>query len=510
MTAAPTEAALPRSASGPVIAIALFVAGIALLARVVLSLFPDLPATWRDEVLFAQPPVELLRHGKLATPLLADVLPGVEERTYWMPPLYFLVLAAAFAIAGPGLAVMRAVSLVSACVVLALTYFIGRRCGLGRTTALIPLGALAIDPVFVRGALFGRMDMLTLSLMLGAALLVGAGAGRRWLDPRLLSGAVAGLAFLAHPFGIAAATVFPAQRVRQGASYDLRRPLLGYLAVLIPWLIYVIQDLADFREQLVPQLVSKGRLSGLSGVGRIEQNVLEVIWQYPDMPWRPVILLAIVVAFLTLTARAGRRPEVAPYAVLLVAALTLEAFAPGFWYALYLVPLTYVGLVVAVTSVAGSRARGVRSALAAVILVLLAIENGPAVNDLIDVNGGPSAQRSALATWTAQVSEALPSGSRVLVFADPDPSFVLLKRDDLRVAWLFDEASVLPRYEAIMDRFDYLLLAGSPEFVSRTLAQEHGREVLVIAQRPIRPQGECFLASGPMCPFVAHLYAIKR
>lgn len=491
--------------TGPVVVGLIAVSGVAVFARAVLLLFPDLPPTGRDEVLFAQPAVELLRHGKLATPLLTDVLPGVDERTYWMPPLYFLVLAGTFAVAGPGPAPMRTVSLLSAATVLVLTYIVARRYGLSRTMAVLPIAILAADPVFVRASLFGRMDMLTLALMLVALLLIGGHRASSRTVTGALSGAAAGLAALTHPFAIAMLPVFIAHKLRLRGGYDLRAPAMGYAIVIVPWILYAAQDVAAFRAQLVSQFLFKG---SHSGVERLGHNVMALAAQYPDQPWGPVTALAIPLAVVALAVRARSDPSGTPPAVLLAGALVLQIATPSLWYAVYITPLMYVGLTLAIGR-SGGRLGRTYSALTIAVLLLTTSSNVSAVDALVASNGGPAEQRSAFATWTARVSDALPVGSRVLVSADPDPSFVLLARGDLRISWLFDEPSLLPRYEEILDRFDHLLLAGSPEIVGRGLARSHGQEIAVIEQSPGSPQRECYLGGGPMCPFAAHVYTIR-
>ena len=48
---------------------------------------------WPDEICFLQPAQNLAEGKGMGTPALDDLLPGISQRTYWQPPVYFLVLA---------------------------------------------------------------------------------------------------------------------------------------------------------------------------------------------------------------------------------------------------------------------------------------------------------------------------------------------------------------------------------------------------------------------------------
>ena len=59
----------------------------------VATLFETVPPVWPDEALFASAAADLIENGRLGTPLLAGVVPGIGEHTYWVPPLHLLYLA---------------------------------------------------------------------------------------------------------------------------------------------------------------------------------------------------------------------------------------------------------------------------------------------------------------------------------------------------------------------------------------------------------------------------------
>ena len=118
----------------PALLAARVIAGVALLAgaRYVVALFTSDPMVWPDEAVFANPAVNLVRHGHMGADLMTGYLQGIEAHTYWQPPLYFVLLAAVFAIAGVRVEAMRGFSVIAAIAVLGMTWRLGRGIGLGR------------------------------------------------------------------------------------------------------------------------------------------------------------------------------------------------------------------------------------------------------------------------------------------------------------------------------------------------------------------------------------------
>ncbi|EMG02103.1 hypothetical protein LEP1GSC123_2699 [Leptospira borgpetersenii str. 200701203] len=53
----------------------------------------EFPPVWPDEVLFFSPSQDFVEFGTLRTRVLEGLIPGMEETTLWMPPLYFFPVA---------------------------------------------------------------------------------------------------------------------------------------------------------------------------------------------------------------------------------------------------------------------------------------------------------------------------------------------------------------------------------------------------------------------------------
>src|SRR5579862_1963825 len=134
------------------------------------ALFLKYPPVWPDEALYANPAINILRRGVMASDSWPGLLLGTNRHTYIAPPFYFLYLAGWFRLWGVGIVVMRLSSVAAGVVALAATYFLGVKSGLSPWLSLIPPSLLAIDSVFLRAALIGRPDMLALAFILLALL----------------------------------------------------------------------------------------------------------------------------------------------------------------------------------------------------------------------------------------------------------------------------------------------------------------------------------------------------
>src|SRR5215471_3385404 len=125
--------------AGKLFAGALAIVAIANFAFYTRQLLLKYPPVWPDESLFANGAINLLRQRTLATSLLSGVVPGIEHRTYLMPPAYYCYLACVFSVWGPSIFAVRLASLAASLLVMGLTYSLGLRSGLGTWLSLIPV-----------------------------------------------------------------------------------------------------------------------------------------------------------------------------------------------------------------------------------------------------------------------------------------------------------------------------------------------------------------------------------
>jgi len=398
------------------------------------ALFYAYPPVWPDEALCAQPAIALAREGVLSTDLLAGVFPGAERRSHLLPPGYYLFLAGVFAPAGASVEAMRLASLAAAAGAVGLTWLLGRAAGIGRVGALAAGTLLALDVVFLRGALIGRPDMVASALMLLTLALAvgGSGPARRAGRGRLFAtGLAGGAATVVHPLG-AAALLSVAAGVLAAAPH--KRRALAWLAAgaalpLAGWAAYAASDLPVFAAQFGRQLLRKASRHPLSG-GGLRAGLAIALGQHG----MPKLLVAAVWAagMAGLIAAARRRRDL--LALPLCQALLGAAVAASHevWYSLYLLPLTCLGLAELVARWRRPiRARAVLAAAAACLAAAFAAANVVRAVGLHRQAVAVPAGGAEYAAFCSRLGEALSPGATVLLCVVPDPYLGLLDRGDV-------------------------------------------------------------------------------
>jgi 4-amino-4-deoxy-L-arabinose transferase-like glycosyltransferase len=431
----------------------------------VLTLLLHDPPVWPDEALFANPVLNLLRHGHLGTDLMGGYLPGIETRTYWMPPLYYLALAPVFGSFGVGVMPMRVFSALTAAVVLALTYVIGRRAGWGRTAACIAVAVLAVDAVFLRAARIGRMDMLAIALVLAALhQLLGRPAPARAL---IAAGVFAGLAVLTHPLAVIAPIAIVLSLLVFPVAPRRRTLLLfgaGVLTPLLVWGIYILADPAAFVAQFGAQLGRKGARD-LFSLTFIKDSIWLIISQYnesgdlslgdPRGAAATVWMLGTVGIFVM----AIRHPAARPLAIAHLVAVLMVLYSHELWYPVYALPTLALGAG-ALVGPALEHLPGRRLAAAVVLAALgwFALRN-------LSYEAGMRAtwsSRGAAANYAVfcdRVGALIPPGSRVFVSVFPDVYLCLAGRHDLTFRSFVPEHFPVSEetYERVIDESDIIV-----------------------------------------------------
>ena len=398
------------------------------------------PAPWPDEALFADVAIRWLRHGVFGTDLYREFLPGIDAHYFLTPPLYSVLLAGVFAVAGVGLVPLRLASVAAGLGAAAALYGMARRTGLARWAALVPPSLLALDAVFLRGSLIGRMDALTLALVLAAFWLAldpaeeSAGAGRgarlRWG----LLGLVAGAAIVSHPLGLLALAALlrwvpglALPRAGPGAQATARgaTPLplfaVGVGIALLPWAVYAMLDPHNFATQMGQQLLRKSRpdFLGVCLPMHLRQWGVGGAW----------VAAALVAGLAGLSIAALRNRALRWLVIAQAALLTVTLTSCEQWYGFYTLPLTFLGLV------HGARGTAGRGATAWAVRVIFVVIAGGFT--LLNVSRVAALRAHAFefdySRWCHATEAAVPQGSTVLMESIPTPYFGLLGRSDLKL-----------------------------------------------------------------------------
>ncbi len=224
-----------------------------------------------DEGMFASPALNLAARGHFGTTVLEteqSPLTRIEQRTYWVMPLYLISASASFKILGFSLFSMRLVNILWGFALILAWYFIVLKISGDKRVAVLCLIFLACDYTVLDTSASGRMDMMSASLGfigIAAFLLLRE---RNLLLAVLSSQSFVVLSGLTHPngimafFGLLFLTVY----------FDFRRLGLKHILVaFIPYIIggtafgiWVLQDLTAFKDQFVDNAMTSGRMNAAS------------------------------------------------------------------------------------------------------------------------------------------------------------------------------------------------------------------------------------------------------
>jgi 4-amino-4-deoxy-L-arabinose transferase-like glycosyltransferase len=255
-----------------------FALALALYGEATLPHLADFPLMGQDEPWIAAPAAKLATQGVYGDDLFAGYY-GMEQRTYNFPPLFPLTEALAFWLLGVGAWQARLVAVLYGAATLVLTYALGWRlyCGaLGALATWMLVGLrLALEPSasgipLLDLARIARYDIAVPPLVLATLLCFVAAEKvdeRRTTNDERLSptgwryvatGVLAGLACLAHVYGgLVLAPIGTLLLWRDGVG-ALRQPALyliaaGFALALLPWGLYIAQDLPNYAGQMLPE-----------------------------------------------------------------------------------------------------------------------------------------------------------------------------------------------------------------------------------------------------------------
>ena len=240
-----------------------------------------------DEGMFASPAYNLANHGHFGTTVLETEKAGllrIDQRTYWVMPMFLLSSSASFKAFGFSLFSMRLVSVLWGLVLIVAVYFIALRISGSEVTALFALALAACDYMVLETASSARMDMMSASLGFSAIAVYLVLRERNLLLAVLLSQSLIVIDGLTHPNAIIAfvgllfLTVF----------FDFRRLNCRIIvAAVVPYLaggagfgLWVWQDPVAFKEQFIENALMSGRMSGMSSpLGNIGREFTQ---RYPN------------------------------------------------------------------------------------------------------------------------------------------------------------------------------------------------------------------------------------
>ena len=222
-----------------------------------------------DEGMFASPALNLAREGFFGTTVLETghtKLTRIEQRTYWVMPLFLLNASASFKAFGFSLFTMRLVSIFWGLIFVLAGYLIALKLSENKNIALLGALFLACDYMVLDTASQARPDMMCAALGFSAIAAFLVWRERNFSIAVLLSQTLVVLAGLTHPngilafFAVAFLTLF----------FDFKQIKLKHLGfAIIPYLIggagfgfYILQDPQAFKDQFIDNARMSGRMGG--------------------------------------------------------------------------------------------------------------------------------------------------------------------------------------------------------------------------------------------------------
>ncbi|MCS7191461.1 MAG: glycosyltransferase family 39 protein [Armatimonadetes bacterium] len=384
---------------------------------------------WPDEAIFIQPAQNFAQGKGMGTPALDDLLPNIDKRTYWQPPLYFLTLSVWGEIFGFDILSARWFSRLLGVLGLLLLFLLLRQWGLPLGLSILCVFLTTVDLDYQRNANVARMDMLNLVLLLASILTFTDGMKRQNDLAFLISGIFGTLSVLTHL--ISAPVVFflfmilLVRRLKKQALWFLLPLLLG----LLGWLIYALQDWESFIGQMALQFQRK------SERGFLERFLLVFSMKRLMIVWL-VMLLATAIAF-----KFRRSPMMVWQAFIIGFSYLSTVFGQEMWYIGWFVPFGYLMTVFWLN--ASLRIPTMRIVL--LVAVLLWSVNRFAI--IWKVLQEIPIAKSDTSLLIKDLSQLLPPKSTVIVYSIPDPYLPLSQnRPDLK---LFQLSPTPMQFEAL-------------------------------------------------------------
>lgn len=239
-----------------------------------------------DEGSFASPALNLAQNGHFGTTVFEmedSKLTRIDQRTYWVMPLFLINSAAVFKLFGFSLFAMRFISIFWGIILLLSWYFIILKFSASRCCAIICMTLMAASYVVLSTATLGRGDTMC------AALGFAAFSVYLWKREQNLSVAIfisqtlivaAGMTHYLGilPFlGLLFLTIYYDYR-----SIQLRHitiALSPYLVVGSLFLLWILQDPIAFKDQFLDNATASGRMQGFTSPLSIITNEFTI--RYP-------------------------------------------------------------------------------------------------------------------------------------------------------------------------------------------------------------------------------------
>lgn len=347
--------------------------------------------------------------------------------------------------------------------------------------SLLVAALLVIDPVFIRGAIVGRGDVIAVAFIL-LGLLCYIYVGKSEVN-YLLSGFLTGLATLIHPLGIIGfVSVFILSLIERNQDTGRSRRAIYFTLplffLLFLWGLYAMQDLEVFLKQFFGQ---KGEQTSIRITDLLFLLFFVKTYFYSTPVWinnalvfYPILSCFVIIFLGLLVYYIKNRGEWNAIIVCVFLASSIIAYTFGplrhsMWYNIYVQPFLYlsVGLLFANRRrlIAGaSRTQDVLFKYAMPLSILVVFLFFFSVDGFILARTLNSS--TSYLEFGSEILALIPDGSTVLIASSPDPYFVLKNSGKNLTLYTFVHMGSYPMeesYKRIFPEVDYFVFSGTPE-----------------------------------------------
>ncbi len=306
----------------------------------------EFPPAWPDEVLFYSTSLDFAQNGTFHTNVLEGLIRGMETKTLWVPPLFFLLNGWVISFAGEGLATVR---LFAATITLAnvwIFWLILRNFDFSPRARFGACLLLFSDLLFLRVGWTARMEALCLFWALLSLLLLSHRVRSLNSSPLyqwegFLSGFFLGLSFLSHPFG--AIFGIPALLlVHQAKAWKTWMFWVGGIVPILGWAIWIHPDWEIFFYQFGAQFGRKKDLfQSFSPITKIKV----LLGGYESPGYRLFFYLALIYGLWVVRGEIKDKPKSTFFfGIWTISILFFLILSTEYYYVMYLcIPLSALG-----------------------------------------------------------------------------------------------------------------------------------------------------------------------
>ncbi|MFH0936771.1 MAG: glycosyltransferase family 39 protein [Candidatus Daviesbacteria bacterium] len=449
-------------------------------------LFLKDPPIWPDEPVFYEMAQNFLSTGKLASNLYIGTASEVAETGFGYPPLYFGLLGIWTGIFGSSIESVRSLSLILGLSCLSVFFFLIRNLFKSNFLSVLGTLVLAFQVHFSRSSRIGRMEILTLLLLLGSLFMLQVAEEKKKLYLYFLIGLISALATLSHPMGIISPIIIFFYLLFTSSNF--KEKIIHLCLVSLPVILLNIFWLIVTKVNLLFLLSTyQGHLQD-----KAPKLPYAVVLFQTDFSWWFLFILYIVlfIVFLGFIKKMGQKE----YLLILISVFV--SFILSLWgregcYIIYFQPFIILIALFLLNIGQKLNSQTLRKTVLAIIsLIILASLNIQFFNnDNIAITRGGLRTIFDIAAvdyhlFGKEIIKKLPADqpTNILISSLPDPYFDLKEINQFRFYEAPDPFFPISKenYKKVLDSTDYLVITWFPQQFLKDYVDKNSETITTI------------------------------